>query len=146
MKNRLVPGVAPATISGTYSNSFNTGVTLTAGDSIFLSSNPSETIGGLGEWVRGTFTAEAATQMINAGVDVSMTPSDYQGFTEGVLQAVSRGWITGRRIDEAVRALERRFSGSAWEILGTAPRRFRAEGRSKKYHFDRHLTSRNAIE
>ena len=29
--------------------------------------------------------AEAAAQAINAGVDVSMTPSDYQGFTEGVL-------------------------------------------------------------
>jgi beta-glucosidase len=30
-----------------------------------------------------------------------MTPSDYQGFTEGVLQAVARGWIPMRRIDEA---------------------------------------------
>ena len=45
---------------------------------------------------------EAASQAINAGVDVSMTPSDYQGFTEGVLAAVDRGWISRRRIDQAV--------------------------------------------
>ena len=45
---------------------------------------------------------EAAAQMVNAGVDVSMTPSDYQGFTEGVLEAVRRGWIPRRRIDQAV--------------------------------------------
>jgi beta-glucosidase len=50
-----------------------------------------------GDW------AEAAAQMINAGVDVSMTPSDYQSFTEGVLTAVRNGWISPRRIDEAVR-------------------------------------------
>src|SRR5919199_873994 len=47
--------------------------------------------------------AEAAAQAINAGVDVSMTPSDYQGFTEGVITAVHNGWIKMSRIDEAVR-------------------------------------------
>jgi beta-glucosidase len=47
--------------------------------------------------------AEAAAQAINAGVDVSMTPSDYQGFTEGVLTAVRNGWISTGRIDQAVR-------------------------------------------
>jgi beta-glucosidase len=46
--------------------------------------------------------AEAAAQMINAGVDVSMTPSDYAGFTQGVITAVHNGWISTRRIDEAV--------------------------------------------
>src|SRR3954451_11086606 len=47
--------------------------------------------------------AEAAAQAINAGVDVSMTPSDYQGFTEGVLTAASNRWISRARIDQAVR-------------------------------------------
>ncbi len=47
--------------------------------------------------------AEAAAQAINAGVDVSMTPSDYQGFTEGVLTAVHNGWISRARIDQSVR-------------------------------------------
>ena len=47
--------------------------------------------------------AEAAAQAINAGVDVSMTPSDYQGFTAAVLTAVHNGWIPMRRIDQAVR-------------------------------------------
>jgi beta-glucosidase len=49
--------------------------------------------------------AEAATQAINAGVDMSMTPSDYQGFTDGVLQAVGNGWISRQRIDDAVRRI-----------------------------------------
>jgi beta-glucosidase len=43
--------------------------------------------------------AEAATQAINAGVDMSMTPSD---FTDGVLQAVGSHSISMRRIDQAV--------------------------------------------
>jgi beta-glucosidase len=47
--------------------------------------------------------AEAAAQAINAGVDVSMTPSDYQGFTEGVVTAVRKGWISMARIDQSVR-------------------------------------------
>jgi beta-glucosidase len=49
--------------------------------------------------------AEASAQAINAGVDVSMTPSNYQGFTEGVLEAVRRGWISRARIDQAVRRI-----------------------------------------
>src|SRR4051794_11417130 len=47
--------------------------------------------------------AEAAAQAINAGVDVSMTPSDYQGFTEGVITAVNNGWIRISRINQAAR-------------------------------------------
>ena len=49
--------------------------------------------------------AEAAAQAINAGVDVSMTPLDYQAFTEGVRAAVQRGWISSSRIDQAVRRI-----------------------------------------
>ena len=48
---------------------------------------------------------EAATQAINAGIDVSMTPLDYQGFHEGVLAAVRRGWISRGRINQAVRRI-----------------------------------------
>jgi beta-glucosidase len=51
--------------------------------------------------------AEAAAQMINAGVDVSMTPQNYQAFTEGVTEAVQRGWIPRARIDQAVRRILR---------------------------------------
>src|SRR3954464_11798787 len=54
--------------------------------------------------------AEAAAQAINAGVDVSMTPSDYAGFTQGVIDAVNRGWISRGRINQAVRrALTMKF-------------------------------------
>src|SRR4051812_38119571 len=47
--------------------------------------------------------AEAAAQAINAGVDVSMTPADYQGFTEGVITAVRNGWISRARVEQAAR-------------------------------------------
>jgi beta-glucosidase len=43
--------------------------------------------------------------MINAGVDMSMTPMDYAGFTDGVLQAVRNGWISRARINQAVRRI-----------------------------------------
>ena len=62
-----------------------------------------------GSWsattTRPSNLAEAAAQAINAGVDVSMTPSDYQGFTEGVLTAVHNGWISRARIDQSVRRI-----------------------------------------
>jgi beta-glucosidase len=63
--------------------------------------------GNIRQLINGYHTAstmaEAAAQAINAGVDVSMTPSDYQGFTEGVITAVKNGWIRTSRINEAVR-------------------------------------------
>ncbi len=65
---------------------------------------------------------EAATQMINAGVDVSMTPSDYAGFTQGVITAVHRGWISMRRIDEAVsRVLTLKFRLGLFENPNVDP-------------------------
>jgi beta-glucosidase len=56
----------------------------------------------VGTYHTASTLAEAAAQAINAGVDVSMTPSDYQGFTEGVITAVNKGWIRMSRINEAV--------------------------------------------
>jgi beta-glucosidase len=50
--------------------------------------------------------AEAAAQAINAGVDVSMTPADYQGFTEGVRTAV-------RGAGSPAGGSTRRFGGSS---------------------------------
>src|SRR4051812_36007941 len=49
--------------------------------------------------------AEAAAQMINAGVDMSMTPMDYPGFTDGVIQDVRDGSISRARINQAVRRI-----------------------------------------
>jgi beta-glucosidase len=65
--------------------------------------------GNVGQLVSNYHTAstlaEAAAQMINAGVDMSMTPTDYAGFTDGVLQAVDSGWISRARINQAVRRI-----------------------------------------
>jgi beta-glucosidase len=49
--------------------------------------------------------AEAAAQMINAGVDMSMTPMDYAGFTDAVIQDVRDGSISRARINQAVRRI-----------------------------------------
>ncbi|HEY7077061.1 MAG TPA: glycoside hydrolase family 3 N-terminal domain-containing protein [Solirubrobacteraceae bacterium] len=49
--------------------------------------------------------AEAAAQLINAGVDMSMTPLDYAAFTDGVIQDVQDGSISRARIDQAVRRI-----------------------------------------
>ena len=40
-------------------------ITATAGNSVSLSSNVDSANGGLGQWVTGTFTADAASQSIN---------------------------------------------------------------------------------
>jgi len=49
--------------------------------------------------------AEAAAQLVNAGVDMSMTPSDYAAFTDGVIQDVRDGSISRARINQAVRRI-----------------------------------------
>jgi beta-glucosidase len=49
--------------------------------------------------------AEAAAQMINAGVDMSMTPLDYAAFVDGVIQDVHDGSISRARINQAVRRI-----------------------------------------
>lgn len=58
---------------------FNNEVTLTAGNSVALSANPSEMDGGLGQWVIGTFTADAATQSFTFGGD-----GEVRGLVNGV--------------------------------------------------------------
>lgn len=45
--------------------SFPVVLTATAGNSVSLSSNPSATVGGLGQYAVGTFTADAASQAIS---------------------------------------------------------------------------------
>ena len=47
----------------------------------------------------------AAAKAINAGIDVSMTPSDSAGWNRAVLAAVRRGLVSERRIDESVRRI-----------------------------------------
>jgi beta-glucosidase len=48
---------------------------------------------------------DAAAKAINAGIDVSMTPSDSAGWNRAVLAAVRRGLVSERRIDESVRRI-----------------------------------------
>jgi beta-glucosidase len=48
---------------------------------------------------------EAAAQMINAGVDMSMTVDQYPQFMDGVMAAVQRGLISRTRINQAVRRI-----------------------------------------
>jgi beta-glucosidase len=47
----------------------------------------------------------AVAQAVNAGIDVSMTPSDSAGWNRALLQAVRQGLVTERRIDESVRRI-----------------------------------------
>jgi hypothetical protein len=51
------------------SGSFGYQITATAGNSVPLAGNTSNAPGGLGEWVIGSFTADAATQMITFAGD-----------------------------------------------------------------------------
>jgi beta-glucosidase len=47
----------------------------------------------------------AVAQAVNAGIDVSMTPSDSAGWNRALLEAVRQGLVTERRIDESVRRI-----------------------------------------
>src|SRR5215218_2276095 len=47
----------------------------------------------------------AVAQAVNAGIDVSMTPSDSAGWNSALLQAVRQGLVTERRVDESVRRI-----------------------------------------
>jgi beta-glucosidase len=47
----------------------------------------------------------AVAQAVNAGIDVSMTPSDSAGWNRALLAAVRQGLVTERRIDESVRRI-----------------------------------------
>jgi beta-glucosidase len=47
----------------------------------------------------------AVAQAVNAGIDVSMTPSDSTGWNRALLEAVRQGLVSERRIDESVRRI-----------------------------------------
>ncbi|HEY9472920.1 MAG TPA: glycoside hydrolase family 3 N-terminal domain-containing protein [Mycobacteriales bacterium] len=49
----------------------------------------------------------AIAKAVNAGVDVSMTPSDYVGWNAGLAQDVRQGLVTVGRIDQSVRRILR---------------------------------------
>ncbi len=51
--------------------------------------------------------AGAIAKAVNAGVDVSMTPSDYAGWQAGLMKDVQQGLVSVRRIDESVRRILR---------------------------------------
>jgi beta-glucosidase len=48
---------------------------------------------------------EAIAKAVNAGVDVSMTPFDYVGWNNGLIENVHNGIVSRRRIDESVRRI-----------------------------------------
>jgi beta-glucosidase len=48
---------------------------------------------------------EAIAKAVNAGVDVSMTPFDYVGWNNGLVQNVRNRVVSRRRIDESVRRI-----------------------------------------
>jgi len=50
---------------------------------------------------------EAIAKAVNAGVDVSMTPFDYVGWQNGLIQDVQNGLVSKKRIDESVRRILR---------------------------------------
>ncbi|HEX7311085.1 MAG TPA: glycoside hydrolase family 3 N-terminal domain-containing protein [Gaiellaceae bacterium] len=47
----------------------------------------------------------AIAKAVNAGVDVSMTPFDYVGWNEGLIQDVQNGLVSKKRIDDSVRRI-----------------------------------------
>jgi beta-glucosidase len=49
----------------------------------------------------------AIAKAVNAGVDVSMTPSDYVGWQTGLIQDVRQGLVSEKRIDQSVRRILR---------------------------------------
>lgn len=51
--------------------------------------------------------AGAIAKAVNAGVDVSMTPSDYVGWNAGLTQDVQQGLVSVERIDQSVRRILR---------------------------------------
>jgi beta-glucosidase len=48
---------------------------------------------------------DAIAKAVNAGVDVSMTPFDYVGWNNGLIQNVEAGRVSMRRIDQSVRRI-----------------------------------------
>jgi beta-glucosidase len=51
--------------------------------------------------------AGAIAKAVNAGVDMSMTPSDYAGWQAGLLKDVQQGVVSVKRIDDSVRRILR---------------------------------------
>jgi beta-glucosidase len=47
----------------------------------------------------------AIAKAVNAGVDVSMTPFDYVGWNNGLIQDVQNGLVSEKRIDESVKRI-----------------------------------------
>jgi beta-glucosidase len=50
---------------------------------------------------------DAIAKAVNAGIDVSMTPFDYVGWNNGLLQDVRSGAVSRKRIDQSVRRILR---------------------------------------
>jgi beta-glucosidase len=48
---------------------------------------------------------EAIAKAVNAGVDVSMTPFDYVGWNNGLIQNVQNGVVSEKRVDDSVRRI-----------------------------------------
>jgi beta-glucosidase len=48
---------------------------------------------------------EAIAKAVNAGIDVSMTPFDYVGWNNGLIQNVQAGRVSMKRIDQSVRRI-----------------------------------------
>jgi beta-glucosidase len=48
---------------------------------------------------------DAIAKAVNAGIDVSMTPFDYVGWNNGLLQDVRSGAVSRKRIDQSVRRI-----------------------------------------
>ena len=47
----------------------------------------------------------AIAQAVNAGVDVSMTPFDYVGWNNGLIQDVQHGLVSQQRVDQSVKRI-----------------------------------------
>ena len=48
---------------------------------------------------------DAIAQAVNAGIDISMTPFDYVGWNNGLIQNVQTGRVSMKRIDQSVRRI-----------------------------------------
>jgi beta-glucosidase len=76
----------------------------------------------------GDYPSDIRTS-INAGLDMIMVPTNYQGFTQGLTDEVNAGRITQARIDDAVsRILTQKFKLGLFEHPYSDPTRLGAVG------------------
>jgi beta-glucosidase len=100
--------------------------------------------GGIKE--AGNDTYQATVACINAGIDMSMVPYDYQGFISDLKRAVESGDVPLARIDDAVRRiLTVKFSAGLFESPGIDDRHLQLVGCQEHRALAREAAAKSAV-